>query len=442
MASPAGRLAGHGAAAPLVDSWKAVREAERCLGCYDAPCTAACPTHIDVPRFISRLRTGNLEGAYETLASANVLPAICGLVCPTEYLCEGACVLTRLYGRPVRIGDLQYFVCKEAQAVEACPVEKPARVAVVGGGPAGIACAATLRRLGYVVDLYDRHERLGGLAGYSIPNYRLPDQAIAAETRRLAGAGINLRLGAKVDASHLSRMIAEYDAVFLGVGLGVGKMPDMPGLELGGVWSALDYLEAVRRAGRGEGLSPDISGRVVVVGGGNVAVDAACVASVEGAAEVLVLYRRTVNEMPAWESEYQDAASMGVQFCWLTGVSEVIGEQGRVRGVRAYRMQLAGEDESGRRAVRPIPQTDEIIPCDYVIMAVGQALELEDLQKLGLEVNPNGTLRVDPTTRQTARPGVFAGGDAIRGGNYVVQAVADGIQAASAIDRYISEAAR
>jgi dihydropyrimidine dehydrogenase (NAD+) subunit PreT len=422
----------------IQERWRAMREAGRCLGCYDPPCVAACPTHINVSQFIGRIRTENMAGAYETLVSANVLPAICGLVCPTEYLCEGACVLTQLAGHPVRIGDLQYFVCQEAQTYEVCLDQELARVAVLGGGPAGIACAVALRRMGYRVSLYDQHEHLGGLVTYSIPNYRLPDAAVAAEIIRFEQAGIEMHLGVRMDADKLGDFIEEYDALFLGIGLSTGASLNIPGLELEGVWSALDYLDAVRRAGRGEDLSPDLKGRVIVIGGGNVALDVAGVVAVEGATEVLILYRRTVKEMPAWESEYRDATVLGVQFQWLTAVSEIQGEHSRVTGVLTHKMKLIGEDSAGRRAVQPIPGTEEVLPCDAVILAIGQALDFGGLEKLGIEVNPDGTLQVDPDTWQTTRPGVFAGGDAVRGSSYVVQAVADGMQAASAIGRYLA----
>jgi dihydropyrimidine dehydrogenase (NAD+) subunit PreT len=423
---------------PIEGFWRAMREAERCLGCYDPPCVTACPTHINVPKFIGRFRTENLAGAYETLASANVLPATCGLVCPVEHLCEGACVLTQLTGQPVRIGALQYFVCKEAQADEVCSGGKSARVAVLGGGPAGIACAVALRRLGYGVDLYDRHEHLGGLTTYSIPNYRLPDSAVSSEMMRFEQIGVKLHLGVRIDVEKLARMIEEYDALFLGIGLSTGISLELPGLELEGVWSALDYLDAARRAGRGEGPPPDLKGRVVVIGGGNVALDAAGVAATESSAEVLVLYRRTVVEMPAWQSEYRDAMALGVQFHWLTGVSEVRGERGRVTGLVTRKMELIGEDATGRRGVQPIPGTEDFLACDAVIVAIGQMLDFEGLEKLGIEINADNTLRVDPISWQTTRQGVFAGGDVVRGSNYVVQAVADGMQAALAIDRYLA----
>jgi dihydropyrimidine dehydrogenase (NAD+) subunit PreT len=422
----------------FAEAWRAVREAERCLGCYDAPCAAACPTRINVPRFIGRLRTGNLAGAYETLVSANALPAICGLVCPTEYLCEGACVVSKLSGRPVQIGALQYFVCHAAQTGETAAAERAERVAVIGGGPAGIAAAVSLRRLGYGVSLYDRNPRLGGLVSYAIPSYRLPDSAIERELGRLADAGIALHLGATLGEAELADIFASHAATFLAVGLSLSGALQIPGLGLSGVWPALEYLAAARRAARGEGQPPALGRRVIVIGGGNVAVDAASVAARQGAAQVTVLYRRTQAEMPAWAEEYKDAAALGVQFRWLTAVTEIIGAGGRVSGVRLQRMELTQPDASGRRGVRPAAGDEEILPCDTVIVAIGQMLECDALQRLGLEVTPEGFLRVDAATWETTRRNVFAGGDAVRGGSYVVQAVADGAQAALAIHRRLA----
>ena len=423
------------------EPWRAAREAERCLGCFDAPCMAACPTHINVPQFIGRIRTGNMEGAYETLVAANALPAICGLVCPTEQLCEGSCVVSQLEGRPVHIGALQYHVCHAAQTdVAPAASEGPsARVAVVGSGPAGLACAITLRRLGHAVDLFDRHGRAGGLVNYSIPNYRLPDSAVQAELARLDEAGIGLHLDTEIDGPALERMMGDYDAVFLGIGLSDGTAFDVAGVQLDGVWSALDYLDAIRQAARSEGPAPALRGRVVVIGGGNVAVDAATVAATEGADEVILLYRRTVHEMPAWEEEYNDAAQAGVQFRWLTAVTGILGQEGRVTGVQMQQMELTAPDESGRRGVRPSGADASVLPCDHVIVAIGQALQSATIEGVDVELSAVGVVKVDAETWQTSRSGLFAGGDAMRGGRYVVQAVADGTQAAYAIDQYVTQ---
>jgi glutamate synthase (NADPH/NADH) small chain len=423
----------------LDEPWRAIREADRCLGCYEAPCIFGCPTRINIPEFIGRIRTENLEGAYQTLVQANPLPAICGLVCPTEYLCEGQCVHTKLSGRPVAIAALQRFVCNQAQTKEILESTREAKVAVVGGGPGGIACALGLRRLGYPVDLFDAHQKPGGLLNYSIPNYRLPDSAVANELTRLVHSGIRFYQGEAVEAGRLRSLIAEYQAVYLGIGLSGSKEMLTPGSQLKGVWSALDYLERMRRVGRSECQPPDLKERVVVIGGGNVALDAACVAANMGARNVTVIYRRTHKEMPAWESEFQDALGLGVEFRWLADVDEILGEAGGTVAVRLHAMRLLSDrDSSGRLRVEPIAGSEEVFACDAVILAVGQALEFEGLASLGIEIDADGLIKTDPQTSQTSHPKVFAGGDAIRGGSYVVQAIADGMSAARAIHRSFS----
>jgi len=348
-------------------------------------------------------------------------------------------VITRLEGRPVHIAALQYHVCRIAQTSLMPPAEVSvsARVAVVGAGPAGLACATTLRSMGHAVDLFDRHPRPGGLMNHSIPNYRLPDSAVEAELARLEGAGLGMYLNTSIDSAALVDLLTRYDAVFMGIGLNAGAPLDVPGLQLDGVWPALDYLDAIRRALRNEGSAPALRGRVIVIGGGNVAVDAATVAAVEGADEVIVLYRRTIHEMPAWEEEYHNAASVGVQFRWLTAVTEILGEAGQVKGVRTQQMELTEPDGTGCRSVRPIAGGESTLLCDHVIVAIGQVLQSEALHELDVQLTGTGTLKVDPETLQTSRPGLFAGGDAVHGGRYVVQAVADGTKAAYSIHRYL-----
>jgi len=425
--------------AHLTEPWRAKKEAERCLNCYDAPCIVGCPTRINIPQFIGRITTDNLSGAYETLIQENPLPAVCGLVCPTEYLCERRCVMAKLTGRPVEISALQYYVCTQAQTDEVWTTTRTKKTAVIGGGPAGIACALGLRRKGYSVDLYDLHTQAGGLLMYSIPNYRLPDRSVTAELSRIERSGIKFFLGASVDARSLAGFIDKYDAIFLGIGLSSGKELNTPGNDLDEVYSALDYLERMRRADRGECERPSLKGRVAVIGGGNVALDAACVAKRAGAQHVSVLYRRTSEQMPAWESEYQDALSLGVEFLWLTGVSEILGEDGKVNGVRTKKMRLLdAPDASGRKRFEVVPGAEDILDFDAVILAVGQALDFKGLSDLGILISEDGVVKVDPQTFQTSLPKVFAGGDVINGGTYVVQAVADGWKAADAIHNFLN----
>jgi NADPH-dependent glutamate synthase beta subunit-like oxidoreductase len=291
-----------------------------------------------------------------------------------------------------------------------------------------------LRRLGYPVDLFDAHQKPGGLLTYSIPNYRLPDAAVARELTRMERAGIRFHQGEAVDAGRLRSLTTEYRAVYLGIGLSGSKELHTPGSQLKGVWSALDYLERMRKVGRGESQPPDLKERVVVVGGGNVALDAACVAASAGVRNVTLVYRRTRKEMPAWESEIQDALALGVEFRWLTDVDEILGEAGQTAAVRLHAMRLLSiQDSSGRLKVEPVPGSEDVLACDAVILAVGQALEFEGLAGLGIEIDDDGLIKTDPQTFQTSLPNVFAGGDAIRGGSYVVQAIADGMLAAQAI---------
>lgn len=423
----------------LSEPWRARKEAERCLNCYDAPCIAGCPTRINIPEFIGRIKTDNLSGAYDTLIQQNPLPAICSLVCPTEYLCEGRCLVTKLTGRPVEIAALQHYVCTQAQTDEVWATTRKEKIAIIGAGPAGIACAVGLRRRGYAVDVYDQHELTGGLLMYSIPNYRLPDRFVNQELARLVQSGIQFHQGETVDAEKLDGIIASSEAVFLGIGLASGKDTNAPGNDLDGVFSALDYLDKMRRADRGECERPVLKGRVVVIGGGNVALDAACVSKRAEAKNITVLYRRTRELMPAWESEFQDALDLGVEFRWLTGVNEILGRDGSVKGVRTQKMRLLeAMDTSGRKRVEAVPGAEEVFDCEAVILAVGQALDFTGLSGLGIATNERGLVKVDPDTLQTSHPKVFAGGDAINGGTYVVQAVAHGWQAAKAIHQLIS----
>lgn len=423
------------------EPWLAAVEAERCLGCFDAPCIAACPTRIDIPRFIGRIRSGDVAGAYESIRTANALPAICALACPTEYLCEGACVLARGAGRPVQIAALQYHACSAAP-FEPALAPPPARVAVVGAGPSGLACALVLRELGHGVDVFDRHRDPGGLLTYSIPGYRIPDDPLRRELERAKCAGISFRSEREVDAPLLAHLLRDYDAVYLALGLSGSAPLGVPGENLPGVWPALEYLKTARQWGRGDAARPDLGRRVVVIGGGNVAVDAASVAAHSGIEEVILLYRRTVRELPAWREEYESAARLGVQFRWLTAVTEIVGGGDGVRGVCLQRMELVEPDSSGRRGFRPIPGAAELLTCDAVIVATGQALQSNVVDGLGLSLAGQGRIEIDPNTGQTGQAHLFAGGDAVRGGSYVVQAVADGQRAARSIHRLLMEEAR
>ncbi len=424
----------------LLDRSQALFEARRCLDCYEAPCSQACPTHIDVPGFIRRLEEENFEGSYQILVDSNPFPAICGLICPTSDLCEGACVLRRLGQSPIRIGALQYLVASNFQQPERIEkLRSPGRVAIIGGGPSGLSCAITLRRFGHIVHLFERAATLGGLTDQVIPSLRLPHQVVNEELTRLSQLGIDFHLGNEIDGQGAGRLLQEYDALFLGIGLSRYITLSISGVELPGVMSALGFLRQARLFARGEVSRPALGQCVVVLGGGNVALDAATVAKRLGAGRVIVLYRRTMEEMPAWRSEYLEASSLGVEFRWLSTIKAISGRDGRVQAVEVQPMRLTSVQTDGRCGVEPDTRAVSYeLPCDGVLLALGQALDKELTGALGLSTTEAGTISVNQETLQTDQPQIFAGGDAVNGGATVVQAIAQGMVAGRAIHYWLA----
>lgn len=427
-------------AAPLAMNYsQALVEAQRCLGCYDAPCTQACPVHIDVPGFIHRLADENLAGSNDLLVERNPLAAICGLVCPTMDLCEGACVLPDTGQSPIRIGALQYLVASRFQVCE--PLEQnpgPRRIAVVGGGPSSIGCAIVLRRRGHEVHLFERASSLGGLIGQVIPAYRLPAEAAAHDLGRLQQSGINFHLGADITPEGLAELEREYDAVFIGIGLGDLNIGAVPGSDLDGVTLAMDFMKQARLYAGGRAAKPDVGETVVIAGGGNVALDAAILARQFGAERSIVLYRRSLAEMPAWRSEYIDAAAAGVEFRWLSTIRNVMGKEGRVKAVEVQPMRRTGVGPDGRRGVEKDPEASPyLLPCNKVLLALGQTLDRTWIESLGLDISSRGTVRVDPRTYQTSRLKIFSGGEAASGGTTVVACIAQGLAAGQAMHEWL-----
>ncbi len=415
-------------------------EARRCLRCYDAPCSRACPAHVDVPGFISRLVEDDLAGSYQVLVTANPLPAICGLVCPTQELCEGACVLSRLGQRPIQVGALQYHVAANArQDAQASDVASGHRVAVIGAGPSGLSCAVELRRLGHGVSVFDRAGAPGGLVDQVIPHWRLPHADVERELGRIRHIGIDFHFGGEIGPARAAELRQDYDAIYLATGLGKSASPTLPGADLPGAMPALGFLHAARRAMRGEGPAPATGECVVVMGGGNTALDAAAAAARLGASRVIVLYRRTLVEMPAWRSEYMQAASLGVEFRWLSTVSAIRAKDGKVGAVEVQPQRLVAAGADGRRGVevdRSAPTY--VLPCTTVFQAVGQLVDTDLAATLGLGTTAGGAIRIDRETGQTTHPGIFAGGDMINGGATVVEAVADGMRAARAVHAWLA----
>lgn len=424
----------------LINRSQALLEARRCLGCHDAPCVQACPAKVAVPLFIRRFRESNLEGAGEALYDACPLAATCGLACPTMDLCEGACVLRAAGQNPVRIGALQAHVAGQYSCSEADATSPSAgRVAVVGGGPAGIGCAVSLLRLGYAVDVFDRQDSPGGLVDRVIPPQRLPGEVVAWDLSRL-NTGIQFHLGQNINPQRLAQLLNGYDAVFVGVGLSAAATLDVPGMQLVGVVSALDYLEQSRRYARNQTNPPHLGDCAVVIGGGNVALDAAVTAKRLGAARVIVLYRRSMAEMPGWETEYLEAASLGVEFRWLSSVERIHGRDGRVSSVKVVPMRFTAAQVGGRRWVeRDAEAKSYLLPCDAVVFALGQKLEQEFTQPAGLAVNGSGVIESNDVTFRTVLPKVFSAGECASGGQTIVYCMSRGMAAGRAIDCWLKE---
>ena len=415
-------------------------EAGRCLECGGPsalpPCTLACPAGVDVPGFVGAIARGDFSGAARTISAANVLGGSCARVCPVEELCEGACVLARAGRYPVRIGRLQRYAADRALAQNPeheGRVPNGRRVAVIGAGPAGLACAAELATLGYAVTVYEAREDSGGLIRYAIAPYRQIAEPLPQEAERIAALGVRFVMGFAVDRpDRLLQIENGADAVFLGVGLGHDLDGGYGGSDLPGVWPSLEFIEQLKT-----GTPPAVGRRVAVIGCGNTGIDVAREALRLGAAHVSILYRRSEAEMPAYAHEYREAVEEGVEFRWLTNPVRFVG-RGRLRGVECERMRLGAPDASGRARPEPIPNSTFTIPVDTAIVAIGQAPRAEFLGWIpGLEL-VRGKVRVDPLTGRTTNPKYFAGGDAVNGGATAVAAVGAGKRAAWGIHRALT----
>ena len=426
---------------------EATLEASRCLNCKNPRCVAACPVGVRIPEFIDALRQGDMARASAVIARDSSLPSICGRVCPQETQCEGACILG-IKGEPVAIGKLERFVGDWKLAQEPAAAELPPRngrrVAVVGSGPAGLACASDLAKMGYGVKIFEALHKVGGVLVYGIPEFRLPKEKIVAreidEVRRL---GVEIETDVIVGRTvTVDSLLDEegYDAVFIGSGAGLPRFMGIPGENLNGVVSANEFLTRANlmRAYDEEYDTPIYVGkRVVVVGGGNVAMDAVRTARRLGA-EATIVYRRSENELPARAEEVHHAKEEGIRFRMLTNPVEVLGtDDGWVRGMRCVEMELGEPDASGRRSPVVKPGSDFDIECDVAIMALGTSPNpLLAATTAGLETDRRGCITAD-AGGATTRAGVFAGGDAVTGAATVILAMGAGRTAAKAIDEYI-----
>ena len=411
---------------PPLTADAAIAEADRCLECggphAPAPCVVGCPANVDVPGFVAAIAAGDPATAARTIFAENVLGGTCARVCPVEVLCQRDCVLVHEGRAPIEIGALQRYATDWAYK-NGVPLRAAARsngksVAVVGAGPAGLAAAGELAARGYAVTVYDEREEVGGLVRYAIAPYRQTNEPLPDEARLLADLDVDFRLGARVDAAGLEELSHDVDAVVLAVGMGADVDVSYDNDDLEGVWESLPFIERLK-----SGEPPAVGGRVAVVGGGNTAVDVAIEAKRLGADVSLLLYRRTEQEMPAYEHEVELARREGVEIRFLTSPVAFVGD-GHVEGVRCAEMRLGAPDESGRRRPEPVPGSEFVIPVDTVVKAIGQQPR-DEFRSLLESVDEEG---------RTENPKIFAAGDAVNGGASVVQAVTEAKRAVSTLE--------
>lgn len=426
----------------------AQEEALRCLHCKHRPCVSGCPVEVKIPDFIAQVTEGDFRGAYQTITSTNSLPAICGRVCPQESQCEERCV-RGIKGEPVGIGRLERFVADYQMAHgDPIPVDiKPNghKVAIVGSGPAGLSCAGDLAKKGYDVTIYEAFHVAGGVLMYGIPEFRLPKDLVQKEIAEVKALGVKIKTNMVIGrVLSLDDLIQEggYEAIFIGSGAGLPRFMDIPGESLNNVYSANEYLTRINLMGawKKDSETPVNTGKsVAVVGGGNVAMDAARSAKRMGAEKVYIVYRRGEEELPARAEEIGHAKEEGIIFYLLHNPVEILGDdQGWVKGMKVIRMELGEPDASGRRRPVPVPGAEEVLDVDTVIIAIGQSPNpLLRQTTPDLKCADWGGIVVNEETLATTKAGVYAGGDAVTGAATVILAAGAGRQAAASIDAYL-----
>lgn len=426
----------------------AMAEAKRCLGCKNAPCVTGCPVQIRIPEFIARVAEGEFEEAYKIITEASSLPAVCGRVCPQENQCEGKCV-RGIKGESVGIGRLERFVADwhNSHSTDApeLPVQNGHKVAVIGSGPAGLSCAGTLAKMGYGVTVFEALHLAGGVLVYGIPEFRLPKEIVKKEIETLKELGVEIKTNMVAGKAFSPDELLEegYDAVFIGSGAGLPQFMGIPGENLKGVYSANEFLTRINlmKAYREESKTPvKKSDCVAVIGGGNVAMDAARCAKRLGAETVYIVYRRGEAELPARAEEVEHAKEEGIIFKFLTAPVKILADENNfVGGMECVEMELGEPDESGRRRPKKKDGSEFVLDVDCVIMAIGtRPNPLIPSTTNGLETASWGGIVADDTGL-TSKPGVYAGGDAVTGAATVILAMGAGKTAAEAIDKYIKE---
>jgi len=444
MISPEAFRGNFAEAEPGLTPKAAMEESNRCLYCYDAPCITACPTGINIPSFIKRIATNNLLGAAKTIMEANPVGASCARVCPTEELCEGACVLNDA-SEPIMIGMLQRYatdwaIKNDATLFEAGPPNGRS-VAVVGGGPAGLSAARELARDGFAVTVFEAKPLAGGLDTHGIVSFRLPQSVSLWEVEQVEKLGVDIRTGVKVGTDvSVDDILSGYDAVVLAAGMGRVPKLGIEGEDLAGVYDAIELVESTKTDTPSVALQ---GGKVAVIGAGNTAIDAATCSVRLGADNVKIVYRRTKEEMTAYDFEFEFAKQEGVEFSWLTAPKRIVGdESGAVTHLECIKMKLSSEaGKDGRRAPTPIEGSEFLMPVDAVVLAIGQERHRSLIEAFGLEA-PRGVVAIDPQTRRTSNPKVYAAGDIVFGAGggeaMVVSAAEQGKLAAHSIAKHLS----
>ena len=426
---------------------QAIDEATRCLNCKHKPCVTGCPVQIDIPAFVAKVAAGDFEAAYEIIHRSSSLPAVCGRVCPQETQCESKCV-RGVKGEPVGIGRLERFVAdwhmKNAKESMSVPRPNGHKAAVIGAGPSGLTCAGELAKMGYKVTVFEALHVAGGVLVYGIPEFRLPKEIVRREIENLKALGVevltNAVIGKTMTVDELFDM--GYEAVFIGSGAGLPRFMGIPGENYNGVYSANEFLTRINlmKAYKEDSSTPILHSRsVAVVGGGNVAMDAARCAKRLGAEKVYIVYRRSMDEMPARREEVEHAEEEGIIFLTLNNPVEILGnEENFVTGMKCIKMELGEPDESGRRSPSPVEGSEYTLDVDSVIMSIGTSPNpLIRSTTEGLETNRRGCIVTDGEDGRTTREGVFAGGDAVTGAATVILAMGAGKNAAKAMDEYI-----